>query len=503
VTKSEIIRILNRIEHRLPVAEWHSAGVPVWPFIRFEVYGTNFNPTFAAQGLEGGWRNKLWAVGRGLSAWALAVVRDVRASSRIAEPADVVFLATSIGRFPLLEGRRYNPLLAPYVALLTSLGRRCLTWEVAPSGHYNIPRHTPSVLIQPTWLFSRAVNAIRSHTQVQAHLPGHYAFLAMLEEEGLRTRYADIRSIRRDAEFVRTLSGRFQRWLTRIDPELGIVSDASLRDQAFILACRNLGVTTIELQHGVQGPLHPSYGSWEAVPPQGYRTKPSIYWCWDAPSADAINQWAARTGGAHQAIIGGDAWRQIWLEPANPVVKATDDLIQRAMAQKGAARHMLISLDTIGDLVPSRVLEMMRKAPPSWCFWLRLHPIDAVQRLPELERIVTDARIASMPPRWVAELPLHGILRHVDAHLTTAWSSVVLDASAFNVRSMACSPEASAVYPAEIASGMLRIVESSADMLSAMETMPRPEAIYTAQQAAPTCIAVMQDLLSTRRRNPT
>jgi hypothetical protein len=500
MTKSDFMRVINQIERSVPVGDWRIAGVPVWPMIRFEVYATNFNPTFAEKGLAGGWHAKLQTVGQRLGSWAWTSLWDRHSTTPAVAKADVVFLAYSIGTPPLVDGRRYKPLLAPYVDLLGSLGQQSLVWESAPSGRYNIPRYTPSALIEPGLVLSRGLNSARRSFQVPVHLPGYDDLLALLAAEDLRTRYADLFWLRRDAVFVWTLSERFLRWLRQVRPRLGIVADASLRDEAFILACRRLGITTVELQHGVQGDLHPNYGSWEAVPVDGYATKPDIFWCWDQESADAINRWAACANGAHRAIVGGDPWRQLWLEGRNALVDLVDGQIAGVMERAGARRHMLITLDTVGELIPSEVLQMMREAPASWCFWLRVHPVDGVARLRALERILNNERFRWMPPRWVAELPLHGILRQVDLHLTVSWSSVILEASAFGVRSIACSPEAKEVYPSELEKGMLQVAATTGEMLALMERLFREQRVPRSSGHQGDCLQVMRELLSTGDR---
>ena len=93
---------------------------------------------------------------QGLAGWARAYSGDGGANRRPWEPADAVFLASSIGRRPLVDGKRYDVRSGPYVELLTRLGARPLVWETSPFGDYNVPRHTPSFLVQPHLIGLRA-----------------------------------------------------------------------------------------------------------------------------------------------------------------------------------------------------------------------------------------------------------------------------------------------------------------------------------------------------------
>ena len=135
--------------------------------------------------------------------------------------------------------------------------------------------------------------------------------------------------LRRDALFLRRLADTFKAWLSRSGARLGFVANTGLQEQAFCLACRELGIISIELQHGVQGDLHPSYGSWFAVPGAGWETRARVFWSWDEESAAAINRWAVCAPDAHVAIVGGDPWREMWLDESSDQARRTGGLIEQ------------------------------------------------------------------------------------------------------------------------------------------------------------------------------
>ena len=72
--------------------------------------------------------------------------------------------------------------------------------------------------------------------------------------------------------------------------------------------------------------------------------------------------------------------------------------------------------------------------------------------------------------RFASEAPLPALLRHVDAHLTVTWSTVVKDASAEGVPSVACSGQAAESFPEELQSGMLVIAGTRDGILAALTT---------------------------------
>jgi hypothetical protein len=469
VTKAEFIEWVNKLESTLPVGEWTASGVPVWPFIRFELYASAFYPKVPEIGPGGGWTRFITRL-RGLAAWVRASVLDRRSNVPADQRSEAVFLAYSIGVQPLVGEKRYNPLLAPYVALLQREGGRALVWEMSPYGEYNIPRYTPSHYIQP-WLGFLRVACRLTRRRDRLSLNGWDEFVKRVAVAQLTSRYLDPDVIARDAYFVRRLADGFKRRLLRAAPSLGFTADYGLFEQAFCLACGELGILSVDIQHGIQGDLHPIYGSWGRVPDEGYAVKPDVHWCWDDASAAAINRWAGSSSGRHRAIVGGDAWREAWLNGTDDFVRGFDEEIARRKQENPADVHVLVTLDSIGDVLPPFVLEAFGRSPPTWCYWVRLHPVNQRARRPLAAELLRSGGFRSMDLDAVAQLPLHGLLRHMDVHLTISLSSVILEAEAFGVPSIACDPEAAEFYSPQLATGMLRVARTPSEVTEAVREL--------------------------------
>jgi hypothetical protein len=292
-----------------------------------------------------------------------------------------------------------------------------------------------------------------------------------VRDAGIRFAHADTLRIRRDLLFLRRLADKFADWLRRSRPRLGFVAGTGLAEQAFCLACRELGITSVEVQHRVQGDLHPSYGSWFAVPPEGWETRARVFWCWDEESAAAINRWALCAPGRHVAINGGDPWREMAMEGGSESSRRTDRLIEERRRASGGERHILVTLTSHGDVVPAAVQEAVRSSPPTWRYWFRLHQVNQAARRGEAKRIL---RLLGVDPgllEFATETPLHALLRQMDAHLSVSLSTVVTEAAAFGVPSIACGREAPQYYPAEMAAGMLLVATTPSEILAALHRM--------------------------------
>jgi hypothetical protein len=471
VTRSEFIEWLERIEGELPVTRWTVRGIRVWPLVRLSLHSSAFRAGSPQYGLGAAWPRRVWNVASGLSAWARAYLRDHTANRRPTERADAVLLSYSTGRRPLVDGKRYDVRAGPFVELLKGLGARSLVWEMSPFGDYNTPRHTPSFLMQPHLVSLRAACQVLPLGNDRVELDSYDEFLARVGKAGLEFAHADVMRIRRDALFLRRLADRFAGWLERSRPRLGFVANTGLPEQAFCLACRELGITSVELQHGVQGDLHPSYGSWFAVPREGWETRARVFWSWDQQSAAAINRWALRAPGAHIAVIGGDPWREMWLNESSELARSSRDLIEERKRAAGGDRHILVTLSSQGDVVPAAVLDAVRSSPPAWRYWFRLHQVDQSARSAEAARLLGRFGGDLGLMEFATEMPLHALLRCLDCHLTVSLSTVVSEAAAHGLRSVACGREAADFFREEMSEGMLLVAETSADILAALQRL--------------------------------
>jgi hypothetical protein len=468
VNHREFVEWIYGIETDCPVTSWTIRGIHVWPLVRLSLSYSALGAGSPAHSLGAGWGRLGLNVGRGLAGWAHAHVSDRRANQRPADPADAIFLVGSIGRRPLVDGKRYDVRAGPYIELLSQLGARSLVWEMSPYGDHNVPRHTPSFLVQPHLMALRGACQVLPLGHDMVALERYEEFLERVREAGLRFPHADVHRLRRDVLFLRRLADKFTSWLRGARPRLGFVANTALPEQAFCLACRELGITSVEVQHGVQGDFHPSYGSWHALPPSGWETRARIFWNWDKESAEAINRWAALAPDHHVAIHGGDPWREGLAGHAESN-HGVERLIEERKLASGKERHILVTLTSQGEAVPAAVLEAVRSSPSTWCFWFRLHPVDQSARRKEARRLLAPLGVDVALLEFATETPLHALLRQMDAHFSVGHSTVVSEAAMQGVPSVASSPQAAHYYRAEMDSGMLLMASTPVEIVGALQ----------------------------------
>lgn len=413
--------LLGDLESRVPVKDWTIDGVRVWPLFRVLLYS---HLSISLRGPEPSRGRTLASKPALLLDACLAPFREPGRNLPRTAPAEVFVLSYAAVRQARLPGGCFDIRTGPIIEDLTRRRIGSHVWEYSQTVPYRFPRHNPTHLVQREFYLSRLLRRTPREIRLRD-------FAAALET--LRSHGVDFPFLREEpfvAGVVRLLAlrDRFDRALEAIDPCLAFTSNTGPYELALNLACRRRDIPTIELQHGVFGPLHGHYSGWTSVPPEGYELLPFSYWCWDTAAAGPINQWAGACAPRHQAVVGGNPWLD-YCEALDP---GPDDGRKKVLVTLAPPERVYPD----GRLLPEFVLDAFSKADKSWVWWVRPHPL-MTPELPELEaefrRRGLDADFET-----ARESPLPLLLRRADLHATHS-SSAVAEADRCGVGSVVWS----------------------------------------------------------------
>ena len=229
----------------------------------------------------------------------------------------------------------------------------------------------------------------------------------------------------------------------------------SLHGMAMNLACRNLGITSIDVQHGVQGSHHPAYGRWNKMPTEGYALLPRMFWVWGKHECEAIESWSQNTKGYHKPIIGGNILLHKWIDihnsDINHFVHFYDKKLKHIIAKSSNHKHVLLTLQpNIGDM--DFLISIMKNSQNFCYWWIRLHPGMRKQEK-SIIRILKRAKIYNANVNLSTSYPLYAILKHMELHVTVS-STVVIEAAYFGVPSIMLGSLAKNYYRQQIEDGI-------------------------------------------------
>jgi hypothetical protein len=302
-------------------------------------------------------------------------------------------------------------------------------------GQYYTPRYRPSQYIQPYLDYVLVKNNIqRGKWQSLAFQLDHFAgFTEYLTGLDLNISLPNKDFIQRKALLIRDTAVYFKQKIIANSPLLGFCANyADWAGMAFNLACRETGIISVDVQHGIQNDFHGAYGRWLKVPEGGYELLPKVFWCWSEDESNTIEKWSKGFESFHRPIVGGNPWLTKWLVDDDVLVRAYDSRISRIKKTESKPIHILYTLQL--EMIPEWVLRAISQSSVDCFWWIRIHPTQVHQRERVLE-LIKKHNLKNVELDEATALPLYALLRHMDVHVT-AWSTTVIEASIFGVRSI-------------------------------------------------------------------
>ncbi len=457
----EIADIINDIERDFPVNEWVIGGMHIWPVLRINIAFALFY--LSKDKLEDITKEnirrkntlqKVCYVTRAVSSYLKAYFLDFRHNVR-PNNNDAVFLNHTTCRLFSVEGGVYDVFCDPLIDILDNMNIKSLVLEFAPAEEYRIPRYRPSMFIDLNLITIKIMNQLftRQYDDISNITNAYVQLKTCLEKRIEGYKLIEISQISSQIQYIRAVADFYKKIFSIIKPKIGfVVTYYSALGMAFNLACREFGIPSMDIQHGVQGYLHPAYGRWRNLPTNGYELLPTKFLCWSQCEADAIEDWNRGVSRWHAPIILGNLYMNMFKDVSNPIPAYFKLQVNNIMKIKGKSVNILLTLQ------PSfayGLLDIFKEAislsPPSWYWWVRLHP-GMRKEQDEIIYKLSELHVSNFNVEEASELPLYGLLPEMDVHVA-ATSTTVIEAAQFGVPSVLTGTDASDYYPDLISSG--------------------------------------------------
>lgn len=232
-----------------------------------------------------------------------------------------------------------------------------------------------------------------------------------------------------------------------------------------VLAAKEAGIKTVDVQHGKQGVYHPMYSHWNCLPEEGYELLPDFFWTWGEESQTNIGKWMSGNK-KHQPVVGGNLWLGKWKREDVHTFSAAE---KNKIAQwKQAAKVVLVTLQPLDkdQVIMPLLAEAVRRAPKNWIWLMRRHPFQHFTEADVQKYIGTgDPQIEV---ELASSLPLYALLKLVDYHIT-GWSSTGFEANNFGVPTVIIHPTGHSLYAAHIAQNIFSAAQTTDELLATIE----------------------------------
>lgn len=474
MNNEELVALFSRVEDEFPVETWRVEGVPIWPLLRADIAWRNFFMFQRASTSTTERKRPLPLPLRAALDVASSVIDSVRA--RAADlpardrlrPVDALLYSDGVS-FTRIDGKFYERFCDPLAERLDAMGRR---WQiVSPLNRYLVPRHSPSVFVQP-WL---EVARVRAAALARVRSPDARSLdrlddaLARMKEITPAGRFPDRHHVCRLAVYLESYQSVFARILNRTRPKaVFIVCYYGIEAMALVRECRARNIPTVDLQHGTMSSAHWAYASWRRLPPGGYETLPNEFWVWAASDAAVVSAWAESSSGAHRAFVSGNMMLDDWKDGTNAQAADYGRRMEERIRSASGRPTVLYSMNGYeSEAQLDDLAELTRRSADRLFWWIRQHPSMQGDR-ERLARAIEASGATNVTIDNARDFPLYAVLRKMDAHVTEA-SSTTIEASAFGVPSVLLSREEAVMYRDLVDQGWAHVLREDEDIARAVE----------------------------------
>jgi glycosyltransferase involved in cell wall biosynthesis len=484
----EFMALLGELERRFPVDEWTVDSVRVWPIARIHLYYGFFEHQYFGERPVRAGIVKVADLPRlarrlGKSAWQYlqCSATDFRNTHYRNRPHDALFLNYNT-YMTRLNGRWYSRICDPLVEQLSEKGLSSLM--LTGGYEYATPRFTKSRFIQPHLVIHRLLGMAAKRRRQDPP--------AMLREIEAHAKASGLFSpsfnlvtpVEHHARQTIGIARYFKRVLSDVRPKVVFVTCwYGTESMACVLACNELGIPTIDIQHGSQD-FHVAYDRWNRVPLAGFELMPTFFWCWSESEASTIRKWAGERD-VHQPIVGGNPFLERWIAGDDALVRAYDASVARLKEPSRGKVQVLYTLngstkDEIKTIVD--IIEAVNQSGMESHFWIRLHPI-ALDQKGLVRKTLEEHGLRNVDVENATTLPLYALLRHMDVHITE-FSSVVIEAQAFGVPSVT-GEQGIIWFPSQVATGWAVMARSLPEWVSGIRLQLNRRKTLTAAAPRP------------------
>jgi hypothetical protein len=376
-------------------------------------------------------------------------------------PVDFVVLSRPNKYYQKLGGKRYAPILDPVYEDMRARGKAVVLCEgpaldfecvntpltIDPAPHMSMRRRLP----RPA--FPGVMDKLQEVQSIVAAIEPDFR----VEPDKIIFRYA---SHAHKREFYRKV---FEILKPRI------VFFSSFTSWVPVTwACREMGIPTVDIQHGGQSSNHGFNTHYSKVPREGYWMLPDFFWCWGFQNRAIIDRWFPGGAVRHIPFVGGNRWKAKWMGRKG-LEALTDD--ERRFVVSLASRQPAILVTPshgVEELLPKALIEAMQQTP-SWLWLIRLHPINrSVDVQERIRGTLERSGISNFEMNYSTALPLHLLLQHVSYHVTP-FSTAAREAVDLGVPTSIVDPIGRVDFAEDIAEGIFNYADTADAILEAIE----------------------------------
>ena len=220
----------------------------------------------------------------------------------------------------------------------------------------------------------------------------------------------------------------YEKWLRNTKTRLVMVDVWYNKNcMALSMAAKNVGIRSIDIQHGKQGHDNLAYSDWNRPEEGRFEVLPDAFWFWGNYDSE---QFTNSSNLNVHIIVGGNVWLNEWIAGENPALSKVN--IEAKAITKEAKKNILVTLQPHTDL--ERVKRIIKHSSDDYGWFLRLHR-EMTTEVDALTDQFISLKNKKIEIDKATNMPLYSLLKNAQVHVTS-FSTCALEALAFGLPSL-------------------------------------------------------------------
>jgi hypothetical protein len=425
---------LIELETQFKVDEWKVNDIYVWPYIRIKLYfllltNSNSNSEIEETNVEFGIieRSNSSIFFSKIKILHRLVLSFIKTESFffLLKKKKIIFFGSHIHR--VKHGEEHFSRFFDSMVAFHNLEKD--VYMVEHQKLY-ISNYNPSAIIKlepkiQDYMLLEKLKTMFTNHKTEIFLDGFEDFLLVLNKDIINAK--SLRITERDLVFwiqkIQNIASFFYRMLFRVRPNKIILPGYYGRDNLYaaVLAANQLGIRTIDFQHGPQTNIHMVFTAWNKIPSVGYNVMPTEYWTWDEKSKQNIENWSAKTTTVSVKNV-GQPYLEYWRLKNIEIITNQKTVLYS------------LQLMPLSEMLNEAIVKLIDQSESLW--QIRLHPRNEFSKSDIVKHLeyfgVDQSRYTIHDSR---EIPLPEILSMTFLHVT-AFSGCLIEAKMTGIPSI-------------------------------------------------------------------
>lgn len=451
----ESIDFIKHIEHKYPVEVWTINGVHIWPLVRSRI--AFYNRHRGDRSLKhNSYLNKFKNFYTQITILKEIIKYKKYKFIKNKECKDVlIFHNNDVRNIKLLDGTYYDRFLDPVQNYLVQHNIRVLPIEQV---HFNMKNAYRAGGSLDLYTFLILIYNRIFPYKYNAYLPQYENFLTYMDYDLANS--LSIKEIIKQVSCIERISTLYKKILLKNGIKIVVFSCwYDTYRYAWSLACHELGLVAIDVQHGRAGSTnHDHYTGWTKFPyKKKYEIMPNIFMTWTEKDKAAIDSWQTK------AVSAFCCGKGIFLDINNIKKKMDLGVLNNIPRDKDI---ILVSLQW-GTTYPDWFVEYISSHADKYIWLVRYHPhLDDGQlffssKLKGIKNVYIDG---------IDNIMLEILLQNIVVHITMS-SSVVVDAAIAGKKSVVLNQQFKETFSYLTEQGKVFFAENSNELSQKIESI--------------------------------